>query len=788
MASAQPLSLNRQQLAQLWLLLLIMLMPLWMGGTGDAARFVLAFSGICLPLLLLAAGEKLRMPPGMIPLSLFCGWLLIQLLPLPPFVLQLLSPGYSAYLEQGLWVLDPGAWRPLSLNPAASLNEFFRFAAYSGFYLAATNLCSDSRFLRRLLKYLVWFVGAYAFLGLVQFFLPSEQVFWFFADWPARTSHHFASFVNGNHYASLIGMVFPLLVVSTLLTFPASGYGSLRDRFTELFTDPQLSQGLLYGLFTILAMVSVFFSLSRGGTLSLFGASFVLLILLLAEGNLHGKMLFFVLVLIGAVGLCGFFGWEPLLARFSNTFYETGGLKDQRLVYWADSLQLLLAAPWTGSGAGTFIDAYPAWQTAKAPGLTVDHAHNDYIELVTDLGLLGVGLVVWFWASLLGSVVPALKRRRNKRTKLTSLGVLAGLVAILLHSITDFNLAIPANGLYLFLLFSVLVAASHSSSRRNNCELPELSLNWRKVLRISLGLSLFLLGAISMGEYVAAQKFSEVASLDLARASADELSRIERLGADAEAFAPLNAVYPMARGTAAALRGDLKSSLLAQVRSLALKPLDNESLRQAARILFAQGELVKAETVLRGALASAGMNWEAWRELAGFLIAQGRLDEGFQVLRAGLAQRPEQTSKAIEELVLRGVERKLMVRMLPELSFPWSVYGDVMTAMGDLDAAEQAYRRGVEYASSEERPDSRIFWRYLELLERAKRYAEALELTRHGLVLFPQNQHLLARQGILYEREGLRDRAIEAYRAAILIDPRPDWVRKRLEKLERGKG
>ncbi len=352
---------KRELFVQYWVIFLLMLMPLWMGGTGTYARFVLSFTGLFLPLLLIRSGKDLRLPPGMLPLSLFCGWLLFQTLPLPPAVLRLISSGYSSYLEQGFWILSPGAWRPLSLNPAATLHEFFRYAGYAGFYLVATNLFVNFSYLRRLLNYVTWFIGVFAFLGLVQFFIPGDKVFWLFADWPQRTSHHFASFVNGNHYASLIGMIFPLLVISTLWAFPSVAYGNFRDRLTDLLTDSQLSQGLLFGLISILGMVSVFFSLSRGGTLSLLGSSFVLFVLLVADKKLHGRMLAFVIILIASIVLCGLFGWDPLMERFSKTFYETGGLKDQRLEYWADSLQLFWEAPLTGSGARTFIDAYPVW-------------------------------------------------------------------------------------------------------------------------------------------------------------------------------------------------------------------------------------------------------------------------------------------------------------------------------------------------------------------------------------------------------------------------------------------
>ncbi len=774
---------KKEQLVQYWLLLLMILLPVWMGGTGAYARLFLSFSGMLFPLVLIQSGKKLYLPPGMLPLSLFCGWLIFQILPLPPFVLHLLSPGYSAHLDQGFWLLSPEIWRPLSLNPSATLHEFFRYVGYAGFYLAATNLFTSFIYLRRLLNYLTLFVGCYAFLGLVQFFQPGEKVFWFFADWPNRTSHHFASFVNGNHYASLIGMVFPLLVICTLITVPSAGYGRFRDRFMEMFTDNQLSLGILFCVITPLAMVSVFFSLSRGGTLSLIGSSVVLLALLIADRNLQGKMLTFVLVITFSVVLFGFFGWDPLMNRFSNTFYETGGLKDQRLIYWIDSIQLFLAAPLTGSGAGTFVDAYPLWQTAETNGLIVDHAHNDYVELLTNLGLVGVGLVFWFWASLFLAAIPALKKRRNKLARLASIGAISGLVAILLHSFTDFNLAIPVNGLYLFLLFSIFVAASHSSSKGRKCELPELTVNWRRFSTVFLSIAILALSIISIGELVSFNKFVEIAQINLSEASTEQLDLLDANRSIAERFSPLNPAYPLTRGMTSSSLGQLDSSLNHLIKCLKLQPFNRDALLQSARILAAKGDSVKAEKVLRGALATAVFDWNVRMELVDFLMAQGRQAEGFLSLQSGLTLKPSQTSKVLQRLVLHGIERKSMVKALPEISLPWSIYGDFMQDMGDLGAAEQAYRHGMQVVALEDPPNSRVFWRYLVLLNRSKRNAEALELLRRALDFFPENQHFLARQGVLYEREGLRDRAIESYRSSILLDPKLDWVRKRLERL-----
>ncbi len=771
------------------LLLLLIGMPLWVAATSHLARMVLAVGCYLLLLLVLRQGSKVYRPPGLLPFALFCGWLLVQAVPLPPFLLELLIPVYIPQLKQGLWELSPGVWHSLSLFPAATLGEFFRFSAYLAFYLAVSNLLISGRGQRRLLLWLSGFVGLYAFCGLIQFFSPTERIFWFFSSWP-EAGRFFATYVNGNHYAAFIGMVFPLLVICLMLNLPHAGYGSLRERIADIFTDNELNRAIMLGLVTIIAAVSVFFSLSRSGTMTLFLSSLILLFLLVGREHLRGRMLVFLSVLVAAVGLLAFFGWDPLLERFARTFNAAGELQTQRLTYWLDSINLFRAAPLTGSGAGTFIDAYPAWQTALTRDLIVDHAHNDYVEMLTDLGLIGFSLVLWFWVDFLRSVIPAWSQRRNRTARLICAGSFAGLASIMLHSFTDFNLAIPANGLYLFLLFGLFAAASHSSSNhgQNKVLLPLLGPVSRKIFFTSGSALLFLTLLVSGGEEIAAANFSAVVKINLQTASSSELLAVKAAAETSRTFAPLQPKYSFSHGMVLGRLGELQAGLEDYRRALWLRPEHVEYQLQIARTLFALDRSERAEKVLRNTLKIKPFNWISYRELASFLLAAERKAEGLSVLKSGLALRPEMTKEVIRLLIVAGVSHDEFFRAIPERSRSWAILGDFFSQLDEQDRADRAYRRGVDVLRNETPADAFILWRYLDFLGKSKRNAEALQLLRTATGIFPRNQYFLARQGVLYEKEGLRDRAIEAYRTSILIDPRSDWVRKRLEKLETGAG
>jgi O-antigen ligase len=113
---------------------------------------------------------------------------------------------------------------------------------------------------------------------------------------------------------------------------------------------------------------------------------------------------------------------------------------------------LIEGHPLLGSGLGTFPVAFTAVQSTFL-GKFVNHAHNDYLEIANDLGIpvaiLLFASIVMLFARLARRMVSADVRFERA----VALGCMGSIAAILLHSLTDFNLYIPANAL----LFSLVL-------------------------------------------------------------------------------------------------------------------------------------------------------------------------------------------------------------------------------------------------------------------------------------------------------------------------------------------
>jgi len=124
---------------------------------------------------------------------------------------------------------------------------------------------------------------------------------------------------------------------------------------------------------------------------------------------------------------------DQLIARFAELAATEDITADMRVEIWRQTLDLTKTYRWTGSGAGTYEAAFYRFKTV-APLNTVDYAHNDYLQWLAELGVVGFG--VWLLA--------AAAVFRSAWRHPAAVGALA---AMALHSLVDFNLYIPANAM-----------------------------------------------------------------------------------------------------------------------------------------------------------------------------------------------------------------------------------------------------------------------------------------------------------------------------------------------------
>jgi O-antigen ligase len=129
---------------------------------------------------------------------------------------------------------------------------------------------------------------------------------------------------------------------------------------------------------------------------------------------------------------------------------------EPRISFWKDSLRYVRDYPVAGTGLGTFGLGFRHYQTTTLEKY-VDHAHNDYLEVAAETGVAGAALfflpILWLLAKMITTFLDDTGRYREAVT----LGCIGSTVALLLHSLTDFNLQILANAL----VFAVVLGIAY---------------------------------------------------------------------------------------------------------------------------------------------------------------------------------------------------------------------------------------------------------------------------------------------------------------------------------------
>jgi O-antigen ligase len=216
---------------------------------------------------------------------------------------------------------------------------------------------------------------------------------------------------------------------------------------------------ILWLAVAVVLMAAIVFSRSRMGLLAAFASLFVVF----GFKMLHRKTLPAVLALaFVALSLClaGWIGLRPAVSRFQNLKQEFSG-DESRLSMWPGTLKMIAQHPLVGTGLGTFPVVYTEVQTTFLTQF-VNHAHNDYLEITSDLGIPAALLLFASIFFVLLQAVRTFLHGEGKYTPAVSLACVGSIVAILLHSLTDFNLHIPANAL----LFAVILGLALASTSK----------------------------------------------------------------------------------------------------------------------------------------------------------------------------------------------------------------------------------------------------------------------------------------------------------------------------------
>ena len=449
---------------------LLIFAPLFWGGNRPLPLLVMQLWALALLMVLVWRPVKRRLlswPQRIFLAALFlCP--LIQLLP-TPFALWSTLPGRAFYAEALRQTGADGAgfeWRALSLIPTATESAWLGLLPPLTVFVMAIRL-TETHLLRLMLVFL-GIATTQALMGLIQYGNGPDSVFRLSNT--LSTGNAVGTYVNRNHLAGLLEMALPVSLALLAATIGhsrpphSSGKHQRRRTFRQWlarFSMERLNQAAIYGSVAIAILLGLIFSRSRTGVgMAMLG---ILLTTLLFSNRLGGRGVY---GMVGAftaigIGLASLIGLAPVLNRF--TLQDP--MEDARWSIFDATVKASIEFFPLGSGAGTYEDVLRRFHPADIYGVTINYAHNDYLEWVMECGLIAALLIAAWLAFYVRQWGRVWKRGNWTLLRFAQAGAGIALFLMMLHSLVDCNLQIPANAVFAALLAAVFFYRSQEEER-----------------------------------------------------------------------------------------------------------------------------------------------------------------------------------------------------------------------------------------------------------------------------------------------------------------------------------
>lgn len=668
-----------------------------------------------------------------------------------PFVLLVLVIGVQLALGNGPlveWALDPVAgpeasprdlpplWFVGTISPSQTLHALLLLLTYAAAYMLTVQRLRDRRHLERFVEVLMCVGGGLAFLSLLDYLVGDARlIFW--RDTAMITRRLFGTFANPNHFAAWLGMVVCL----------ALGYRAARPPIEP--GEPVVAEARLRDWLVLVAValmaIAVVFTLSRGAIASLL-VGVALVFGLRAPAHARRTFLAALGLAIVVVAAVAWFGVDPLVARLMESRLDA----ERRWVQWVTSLPIIAASPVFGVGLGAYGDVYYRYQPlVLQPGkLRYLHAHNDLLQFVTEVGLVGtaVGLVaLWRLGCDLGGAhlfgwrhcpvaeqSETMRRRRDHASLGFGLGGISAVILFFVHCGVDFSARIPANGVLVAVCLGIATVALHSRFHG-----AERSLERTWVIELGTVRKAVVAAAAAVVATVAVPVVVRPALVEAAVQGAQDSSSLTRADeavrrdpADmrarrTRAAARMDAAMAVRHGSdeerrrqAIAYVAGAIEDLVAAVRRVPTEPSLHERLGWAHSVAAHLGggrdpaHFRSALASFRRAILLAPANPYLYQALADFALTQEEpiLEIGLPAAREAVRRDPELLPHEVDRFLWLALPGMDWNQLVPAAALDRLRVAGLLEDRGRFVEAETLYQAAVAVASAVDEPLVR--WMY----------------------------------------------------------------------------
>lgn len=463
-------------------LIILVLSPLLFGAVHTYAYTFMAIAVLAGSFLLVKKIIKREIKSGVYQVQLpktslnfafvlFFIFLLFQIIPLPIFLVKILSPetyvvGVNSISASGSLGAEGAVkhWFPLSPYCYPVRMSIIRLSVYALFFLGLTQMLNSQRRIE-LTIFIILFISCFeALYGLAETYSGSGHIWWYKkAHYPQEVT---GTYINRNHFAGLMEMCVMLAAAYVAALSErkekrkdtSRHTKSLRAKLAMYLSGEQRFNKRIFVLFAgVVVGIGLVFSASRGGMISAAGAMLCMSLFFLSRRD-HRKKGFILLLLFLIISAYSLhIGADYPVGRFKymDTSLEARSRYTQKTVDMFEDYKL------TGIGVGNFQYAYPKYQAAEDKLRFFRYAHNDWAQFLAEAGIIGFCILLIGLSYYVYLTLRLWRKRTDPFAICLGIAPLAAMTAMAIHSYSDFNLHIPANCLILVAIIAIGYSALH---------------------------------------------------------------------------------------------------------------------------------------------------------------------------------------------------------------------------------------------------------------------------------------------------------------------------------------
>ncbi len=601
----------------------------------------------------------------------------------------------------------------------------------------------------------------------------------------------------GNHFA---GYLLPIIPITIALSFVALSQ----------------KQRILFLIAGVVIAVALFFSLIAGAMLSFILSLICIALLFGGTEPLRKKIAILSGVIVLLLLVTFWMGIKPIWMELLTVTDWATGSPASRISMWKSGISMFADSPMTGTGLGTFNYVYPMYRLPDMPGMAV-YAHSDWLQLLTEQGLIGFIFVLAGLGIFLWMVIKKIRKHSQLsvdfRTVLWQNGFVVGgaaaCLACSLNAVVDFTLHIPAIALLfvVILVITTVAASSRFSMRTGLIKIPQYEFALPGYLRAILCVgAIFLWGFSSVAfakPYLAERLYVKGTNFERLLLWNHAIEQYQKV----IQYTPKNADYFQILGTAyarGAILAQNKAEWLSKAeaayhQAIKLCPTSGDYHIALAEFYDINHQVERAEDAYVRAVALDPNNAFYHRTLGDFYLKRGKIQRTAEAYKLAIQLYPQDLTFILNrshKLVLRlqSVQPRESGEPDPSQMSNQRISESVKIRSPQFPKESRAIgdaTRNTQYVY----PDAFLFIAQTVVPQNSaalmtaadfllqKGFGEAaLNRYQLALALEPHNIDVRERVSGLLFQNGMRDSALEIWREALVVEPQNIAIRERLSR------